>query len=1159
MSGFQEKLKEFNEGQQAAILSDENTVVSAGAGAGKTKTLSARFLYLVTEQKLDVNSILCLTFTKKPTTEMYSRIYAELKKNADNSYAKKALENFQSARISTLDSVCNSIARYASRSYSITPDFQIDQKASEQIAEDVAMAFFLKNAHHPAIQKLVMYNSIEGVISKLFVPMLNSHSNITSLVNFDEVLVRQKEIIIAEYAKNVERLRAIVDALVYITENVQDEKIKKLALIKNLKEILETTPFELSQKMPDDIYAFLKSQGDTLKILFMLMEVNLASKSDSEEVKECKEKITELREEFSIFNSLCNYDASFIKEVFSLLTELEAEYIEAKKTQGILNYTDVSNIALDALKNDVSLRNYYKQSIKTIMIDEFQDNNQVQRDILFLLAENMERTEKSVPSPSQLEKGKLFFVGDEKQSIYAFRGADVSVFRRLMTDLNKEIKLDKNYRTEKDLIDIFNTIFPYVFYSNKHRQEDNELPSFEAVFESLQYFQNTQGIDAGLDVICVEKGDDEARTTHLSADETEAHAVANRIKQMYKDGFKVRDGKSGKTRTCKWSDFAILLRSGTKQHNYEKHLKIAGVPYTATNQKWIFSYAPLNDLYAFLRLAIYPQDKKNYAQALKTPFVDLSEKAFLKVMLTCQDVFSDSVDEVLAQDNLQEDLAAFRRGRQMFEEVQEGIKSKTNAEIVQLLWYKWGYRYLLLSDATYHEFLNLYDYLFFMASEADAAHRGMSEFVDDLYNYIHGKAIVEDMDIPTNQKKDAVKIMTVHSSKGLEFPIVIIPDAQNKGKGFQKDEIIFESEIGGLAIHTPDVLAAYMNALAKKSIIKESTAKKSTNKNFFFEGVREEENKKLNAELKRLFYVAMTRAEVKVILSFVFEKNKEATQDESRLYDEESEQETREMSLECFLNQMKCPDYEKANCFFDLFVYSLRLASLAGECERVKMKFYRVPLLERAASKNDIRMRKIDLRECARLVDSVQVKEYGRCESLRLDTAKSGFDGKNESTFLFEPKNEEMFYAIENGEIAHAYLQALVSGDEFDLADFGLTEARAEEIERWVKTFLSSKYGKWALEARVKKTEYGFITKLKDKKEEKLVRGVIDLFFEKEETVYIIDYKTDVRKSHEYDSQLAVYKKAVSDLYKTMSPEKPYKFKAYLFYLRTGEDVEVDV
>lgn len=1167
MSCFKEKIKEFNKEQQQAILTEENTVVSAGAGAGKTKTLATRFLYLITEKKLDVSSILCLTFTTKATTEMYSRIYTELKKNEENQYAKKAIENFQMARISTLDSVCNSIARYASRSYSITPDFSIDQKASIRLAEDVAMSFFLRNVKNPAVQKLVSYNSIENVISKLFVPFLTNYANITIPTDFESLLERQEKIIRSEYTKSVAQLKDIIEAIEAIVENASEEIYSKPAIVE-ARSIFEVASFDLPLQLSNKVDG--EEYKDSLTIALRLMNLSLSNPGKQEELKAFNEKIKELREAFNTFNSLCNYDVMFVRDVFKLLQELEREYVEAKKRLGVLNYNDVANIALDSLKNDIGLRTYYKQSISSIMIDEFQDNNQVQRDILFLLAEKKDRTLKTIPTSCELEKGKLFFVGDEKQSIYAFRGADVSVFRRLMQDLNEQIKLETNYRTEKELIDIFNVIFPYVFYSAQHNGPSGEIPSFEAVFDDLQHFQETLGINSGLEVLLVDEVDAESKSEYLSSEEVEAMAVANRIKELYETEFKVRDKQSGKERACKWGDFVILLRTKTKQHNYEKQLKIAGVPYTATTQKWMFSYAPLNDLYAVLRLAVYPRDRKTYAQVLKSPFVSLSDEAFISVMLASissneeekkdlQIPFALKMDEILQKEGLDDDLLAFRRGREIFDEVREALKIKTNAEIVQLLWYKWGYRYLLLSNSSYHEFLNLYDYLFFMASEADASHLDMSEFVDELHAYIENEEDIEDMDIPTSQKKDTVKIMTVHASKGLEFPIVIIPDAHNVGRAFKKEDIVFSSDKIGLSIHTPDVFSSHKNTLLRTSIIKESVAE-NTRGTFFFEDAREEENQKLHAELKRLFYVAMTRAEVKVIVSAVLKNVAKSTESVQKI------------SFKKFINATNLP--RTKNCFFNLLVYSLHLAYFMGEeCEALNMEFYTVPLIKRFNGKNrsninfmasrfaNVKGGKIDLAECAALARSgaFQVKEYEMSKSPIIATAKLSIDEKKDRVFLFESKNEKLIAAIETGEASHAYLQAVLNGDErFDLASFHLSEKTMAEIEQYKENFLNSKYGKMAVEAKVKKTEYGFITHYDDGRGEKLTRGVIDLFFEWEDTVYIIDYKTDAKQSNNYDKQLSVYKKAVSDLYKSMYPDKTFKIKAYIFYLRNSLVVEVE-
>ena len=136
-----------------------------------------------------------------------------------------------------------------------------------------------------------------------------------------------------------------------------------------------------------------------------------------------------------------DYSRDFLASFFDMLNELQKEYIYEKKQRGLLTFSDVSQLAVDVLINDIDLRNFYKKNADIIMIDEFQDNNSLQRDLLFLIAEKLERFEKSVPSPQELCPNKLFFVGDEKQSIYAFRGADVSVFRKLADDISDKERL----------------------------------------------------------------------------------------------------------------------------------------------------------------------------------------------------------------------------------------------------------------------------------------------------------------------------------------------------------------------------------------------------------------------------------------------------------------------------------------------------------------------------------------------------------------------------------------------------------------------------------------------------------------------------------------------------------------------------------------------
>lgn len=139
---FKDIITKLNDEQKNAVSTMENAVVCAGAGSGKTKTLSARYIRLIIEEKMEVQSILALTFTKKAAVEMYERIYSDLKQFSDNIYAKKAIDNFQKANISTLDSFCHSIAKYSSRHYGITPEFSINEHLSKKIAKDIATSFF---------------------------------------------------------------------------------------------------------------------------------------------------------------------------------------------------------------------------------------------------------------------------------------------------------------------------------------------------------------------------------------------------------------------------------------------------------------------------------------------------------------------------------------------------------------------------------------------------------------------------------------------------------------------------------------------------------------------------------------------------------------------------------------------------------------------------------------------------------------------------------------------------------------------------------------------------------------------------------------------------------------------------------------------------------
>lgn len=1114
---FKEFIFNFNDKQKQAVEASKNTVVSAGAGSGKTTVLSARYVRLIIEKKIKIDEILALTFTNKAATEMYGRIYRDLKKFTNNKSAENAIKNFQKAQILTLDSFCNSIARLACRKYGISPDFTIDLSFSNKLANDLAMSFFLKHRKNHALQKLMGTNSIDDFVNNFFAKILREFVSISKPLNFKLMREKQKRASAKMFSEVINNIGNIVS---------------KIQSLENVKANIVIEAKRLSSELPE----MPKTEYDEncenfISALIPLSKISLKGQIKDSDGIQCKELIKEVKTEIQTLANIHNFakNTPLISEMFNLIEKLQNEFIEKKRHAGILNYNDVANLALDGLMTDFELRRFYKSSIKSIMIDEFQDNNKLQRDILFLLAESENVENKFIPKPEELSAEKLFFVGDEKQSIYAFRNADVSVFRRLIKDLNSEIKLACNYRSEKKLLNLFNKIFPFIFYSEKNQPKNGgSIPEYEAVFEPIGTISKDDNIKAGIEIMLadkkrIEKSAEESEEKILPPRECEAVYLAKRIKELYDSKYKVRDRNNNVIRSCKWSDFVILLRTASHQGTYERYLKAAGIPYTAAQQKGIFNDAPLNDMYSIFRLAVYPNDKACYAQVLKTPFVNISDMGFAAAMLTDGLPFNKETEALLTDT----DRKAFNNGRLLFERITEHLKTKTNAEIISLLWYDEAYKYLILCEPDYRRFTELYDYLFELANKADSEGLSHVDFIDRLYSYIEGEEKIEELDIPLDQEEDAVKIMSVHKSKGLEFPIVCVADCGSSVRPIKKESLVFYSEEIGLSLHVPSCL---------QQINIET-------KNHFFEAMRKFENSKICAEIKRLLYVAVTRAEAKVIMTGISERIKSGEETSSA------------KSLETICREYILKEDISTLSFFDFIFPALskikieELTDLNFK-EILPVKQKEVFSLLKTNNKTEASILTID--DISVLYKKAEIKSFKPAAKKIFNAASlseeltTGFTGNKTSQYLYSADDNS---AAELGTLTHAAIEAHFNGKSINIPSkyFAL-------IERFKTNFFESELGKKALLAAFRKTEYGFITRW----ENITVTGVIDLLFETDDKVFVIDYKTDKLENPEkHKMQLAVYKKAVTELYKIFHPEMKIEIKTFLFYVRTGNAVEV--
>ena len=1240
-------MAQLNEEQKKAVLQMDNAVVAAGAGSGKTFVLAQRYAHLILEKGFTVDQILTLTFTNKAAAEMYQRIYKTLfefsQKNPDNKRAKLAVQNFSEARIQTLDSYCSSIIKLASRHYGIRPDFTVDDEACVNYAYKQAIPFLLNNRNNPAILELINNSSIEDIAENLFAKTITQHSNLANPINFNDLLEKQTEIAKTEWNKITDVIDLIINTICELT-NSFDGKPQKI--ITNLKQLIENNSLPTSPDF-NSLINFYKNNSEIaptnnefknyLDSINLFNQISLQGRTTNETVQEIKNNIKELKNQFSLLCSISSFIANskIPQIIYPLLDEFQNPINEYKRTSGILTFQDISHLAVDVLINHPEIRNIEKSSFKAIMIDEFQDDNQLQRDLLFLLAEKYERNEKSIPNPEELCPDKLFFVGDEKQSIYKFRGADVSVFRKLKTELanNSNLSLITNYRSHPALIAGFNSLFggykypdkidelekpterylhkASLFLNDEQLTDNKKVPDFEATYDWVKpnltdkegnpleinleprihfsVFNNTSLDDNQIDTI---EKQEKNILEDLQTSEIEAMYVAQKIKSLI-------DEKKYKSK-----DFAILFRSTSKQYLYEKHLRKLGIPYTSESVVGFFNESPINNIYYLLRLLVYPTDMVAYENLLFSPFVNLSQTGVNICMIHTSEkiksqhnkispeeiLFSNEIENLLSEDDLQN----YQNGKILFLELSEKIKTLSLTEIICELWYNLGNRYETLWCDTVSVYNEMYDYLFEIANQADENGLGLSDFVDTLETLKENNERLSDMDIPL-EKPDAVRLMTIHKSKGLEFPVVFVCGCSSPGRKETSSDIIYYNEENGISLNTkcPNWFT-------------------QTTQNFFYIKSKDLNTLKREAELRRVLYVAMTRAEKELYLTSSFKINKTVKekileQVNNENYNFTKKDFSHEELLEIFsqmavtkicekekeilsnqLAQSKCITNDT---FMGFMLYAISEWNKNGEGNYPNCPFKLESI--------NIEMQEDELLEKRKTVEQLicEIKsEYENTPIIQTEITNSEYISpsvltthdkfsKEELDKKIIHKNSEIeidkiiksftnneFSYDKFGTIAHAFTESIFTKEEPNLPSHltqMLSEKQKEKVFEVAQSmalgFYDSELGRMAQNSPWRKNEYDFKLLIKENSKignvefqnKEIMKGQIDLVFQDSQDnnkFIIVDYKTDTDEIPEiHFTQLESYRLAVSKFKSTSLSN----VRCFIFYLRSGNFVEI--
>ena len=628
--------------QIRAIKADKATIVSAGAGSGKTTVLSLRFVKLLLDNDVDPDEILTLTFTKKAASEMYGRIVSLVK---DIPILTDKLRKFPESNISTLDAFWQEIARKNPMKYGFTRDFELlSDSEEERIRHSIVSSLF--RSHKSAMNTMLKHYNPEQMADMIFKP-ISSHITVVDTFSQKSSL-KMARLFFKDMRDNAKAvMNDIYNEIYDLThENGYYEGYK------NNSYFPQDEDESILESLSDMLLETEIPESEKINIKFTSRKWDIGNEP------ELKELLYLLREAQNVY-----FDSRFQDKENKALSELLSAYFDMmkkeKQKRGVLSYKDIKEIAFRTLSEDLDVRNYYKNKFKYIMIDEFQDNNRRDRDLLFILSEKIDKNKNTgIPSLEDLDDSKLFFVGDAKQSIYKFNGADVSVFNALQDDLRKirkdeadkaVLSMNRNYRSDSLLISHVNKVFNGVFPSPIEFKDKNSEASYKMQdifarhqfkdFKPDTYKVDYKDIEAPLEsritpmhpfYICdLESKDD--NTDALTADEAQAEATIRLIRDEILNPANHDWDIPTATghRPPRLEDIAVLYKKTKIQSNLERRMSSLSIPYTVVASTSVTAETIASDILSFINLVVFPNDKIAYMATLRGMFGRISDKSLL--------------------------------------------------------------------------------------------------------------------------------------------------------------------------------------------------------------------------------------------------------------------------------------------------------------------------------------------------------------------------------------------------------------------------------------------------------------------------------------------------------------------------------------------------
>lgn len=835
--------KNFTDEQyEATIKTGKNIIVSAGAGSGKTTVLKERVLrilqndYFKNGNKVHINNLIILTFTKNAAAEMKERIRKIISKHEE---LKEESELLESSYITTFDSFAGSLVRQYNYLLNIDSDFNIIDDSMLDIEIDKKLDEILEKYYkeneskfHKFIESFCIKDDtdIRNAIKSIYIKLQNVIDRDKYLDNYINKFYNEQEInnLFDKYSEDYFHKR---DDIATLFDNLCEETIDENTRLKNIDaiskflnassydELVDTINFKLAAK--DKKGSKYTDEGIKIKEEISTIKKNL--KADLTEYKK------ELIEHYKLTESSAEV-------LINILKELDSEVMNFKKEHNSYTYTDIAYKAIDLVKNNESVRNKIKNNTYEIMIDEYQDTNDIQDTFI-----------------SYIQNNNVYMVGDIKQSIYRFRNANPYIFKKTYdnyknSDNGYKIDLNKNFRSRHEVVDNINLIFNNIM--------TDEIGGANYKLEHEMVFGNTS-YDKAKD----DKQDYNMQILNYEIDnnnynkvEAEAFIIANDILDKINKHYKAYD-EDGTLKDITYKNFCILVDKSKNFTTLKKILEYKHIPVSIDKD---LSIKEDDEIYILknvinLIIQIHENEINNINKTVDDKYYDYKlNEDFKHYYLSVARSYIYKIDDNTLFDIITNNKYKDTDLYKLCLNISKSIDSLDNKELLSVIIDKFDIINKLPNVGDIDERLTKLEYFINNANS-------LNKFGMDIYNlkdYFDELANTDnDLTMQTAKStSNSVKIMTIHGSKGLEFNYVYLPYLYSD---FKRKETIkrfdFNKEYGM-------ILPFFDNGIGSTFI----------KKLYYTNNLLESLSEKI-----RLLYVAVTRAQEQFIMVTSFDNEME--------------------------------------------------------------------------------------------------------------------------------------------------------------------------------------------------------------------------------------------------------------------------------------------